>query len=191
MKGTQTEKNLLKSFAGESQARMRYNYFASAAKKEGFEQISGIFSETADNEKEHAKIFFKHLKESNGEPTEITASYPAGEIGTTEENLLAAANGEKEEWRELYPEFEKIAREESFEEIAISFHEIAEVEEQHEKRFRKLLENIEKERVFEKENIVKWKCRNCGYVHEEKSAPEICPACKHPQSYYEILCENY
>ncbi len=191
LKDSQTEKNLLKAFAGESQARNRYTYFASIAKKEGYEQISAIFLETADNEKEHAKVFFEYLKESGGEPTEITASYPAGKIGTTKENLLAAAEGEKKEWEELYPEFEKIAREEGFEEIADSFKEIAEVEEQHEKRYRKLLENIEDKKVFEKERTVKWKCRNCGYVHIGKSAPEICPACKHPRAYYEILAENY
>ena len=191
IKGTKTEKNLLKAFAGESQARMRYNYFASVAKKEGYEQISAIFTETADNEKEHAKVFFKYLEKSQGLPVEITASYPAGKIGTTKENLLAAANGEQEEWEELYPEFEKVALKEGFKDIAESFHEIAEVEEQHEKRYRKLLKNIEEKRVFQKEEIVKWKCRNCGYIHEGKEAPDECPACKHPQSYYEILEENY
>ncbi|MBP6856797.1 rubrerythrin family protein [Candidatus Pacearchaeota archaeon] len=191
LKGSETEKNLLKAFAGESQARMRYNYFASVAKKEGYEQISAIFTETADNEKEHAKVFFKYLEKSQGLPVEITASYPAGKIGTTKENLLAAANGEQEEWEELYPEFEKVALKEGFKDIAESFHEIAEVEEQHEKRYRKLLKNIEEKRVFQKEEIVKWKCRNCGYIHEGKEAPDECPACKHPQSYYEILEENY
>jgi rubrerythrin len=188
IKGTQTEKNLLKAFAGESQARMRYNYFASAAKKEGFEQISAIFTETADNEKEHAKVFFKYLE---GGMTEIIATYPAGKIGTTAENLLAAADGEKEEWGELYPEFARIAEEEGFEDIAYSFREIAEVEEQHEKRYRKLLENVNGHRVFKKDGKVFWKCRNCGYVHEGPEAPEICPACKHPQAYYEVLAENY
>lgn len=191
IKGSNTEKNLLKSFAGESQARMRYNYFSSVAKKEGYEQISAIFTETADNEKEHAKIFFKHLNESEGAPTEITASYPAGKIGSTKENLLASANGEKEEWGKLYPEFEKIAKKEGFDKVAESFKEIAEVEEQHEKRYRKLLENIKNNSVFRKDQAVKWKCRNCGYVHEGKEAPKVCPACKHPQSYYEILAENY
>ncbi len=190
LKGTQTEKNLLKSFAGESQARNRYTYFASVAKKEGFEQISGIFTETADNEKEHAKVFFKYLNDIN-EPLEITATYPAGKIGTTEENLLHAANGEKEEWSALYPEFEKTARKEGFPEIADSFKEIAEVEEQHEKRYRKLLQNVHKHEVFVKNGVVYWKCRNCGYVHKGKDAPKICPACKHPQAYYELLCENY
>jgi rubrerythrin len=191
LKGSQTEKNLLKAFAGESQARNRYTYFASVAKKEGYEQISAIFTETSDNEKEHAKIFFKHLENSGGSPVEITAMYPAGKIGTTEENLLAAANGEKEEWTALYPEFEKIARKEGFKNVAESFKEIAEVEEQHEKRYRKLLKNIEKKEVFKKDKVVKWKCLNCGYVHEGKEAPDVCPACKHPQSYYEILEENY
>ena len=191
LKGSETEKNLLKAFAGESQARMRYNYFSSVAKKESYEQISAIFLETSENEKEHAKVFFKHLHQSQGQPVEITAAYPAGKIGTTQENLLAAANGEKEEWGELYPNFEKIAREEGFDEIADSFKEIAEVEKQHEKRYRKLLENIKNKSVFKKPEKVKWKCRNCGYVHEAKEAPQICPACKHPQAYYEILSENY
>jgi len=150
LKGSETEKNLLKAFAGESQARNRYTYFASVAKKEGYEQISAIFTETADNEKEHAKIFFKHLEKSQGLPVEITASYPAGKIGTTKENLLAAANGEHEEWGKLYPEFEKIALKEGFKDVAESFHEIAEVEEQHEKRYRKLLKNIEDKKVFKK-----------------------------------------
>ncbi len=191
IKGSETEKNLLKAFAGESQARMRYTYFASVAKKEGYEQISAIFTETADNEKEHAKIFFKHLEKSGGLPVEITASYPAGRIGTTKENLLAAANGEHEEWGDLYPEFEKVALKEGFNDVAESFHEIAEVEEEHEKRYRKLLKNIEEKSVFKKDKVVRWKCRNCGYVHEGEEAPDECPACKHPQSYYEILQENY
>ncbi|VVB77983.1 Rubrerythrin [uncultured archaeon] len=188
IKGSETEKNLLKAFAGESQARNRYTYFASVAKKEGYEQISAIFTETAENEKEHAKVFFKYLE---GSPVEITAIYPAGKIATTEENLLAAANGEKEEWSSLYPEFEKIARKEGFNEVAVSFKEIAEVEEQHEKRYKKLLDNIKKKQVFKKPTAAKWKCRNCGYVHEGKDAPDSCPACKHPQSYYEVLEENY
>lgn len=190
LKGSETEKNLLKAFAGESQARNRYTYFASEAKKAGFEQISAIFLETAENEKEHAKIFFKHLNEI-GKSLEITATYPAGKIGTTEENLLAAANGEKEEWGFLYPNFEKIARKEGFNEVADSFKEIADVEEQHEKRYRKLLENVKSKKVFKKDKVVKWKCRNCGYIHEGKDAPDICPACKHPQAFYEILEENY
>jgi rubrerythrin len=188
IKGSETEKNLLKAFAGESQARNRYTYFASVAKKDGYEQISALFLETAENEKEHAKVFFKYLE---GGPVEITATYPAGKIGITAENLLAAANGEKEEWSELYPDFEKTARKEGFKEIAESFKEIAEVEEKHEKRYRKLLDNVKNKRVFKKDKTVKWKCRNCGYVHEGKDAPDTCPACKHPQSYYEVLEENY
>ncbi|MFA5953048.1 MAG: rubrerythrin family protein [Candidatus Pacearchaeota archaeon] len=191
LKGSETEKNLLKSFAGESQARNRYTYFSSVAKKEGYEQISAIFLETADNEKEHAKIFFKHLEKSKGMSLEITASYPAGKIGTTNKNLLAAANGELEEHSKLYPEFEKIARKEGFKEIADSFKEISKVEKEHEKRYRKLLKNMKEKKVFKKDKIVKWKCRNCGYIHEGKEAPKECPACKHPQSYYEILEENY
>jgi len=188
LKGSETEKNLLKSFAGESQARNRYTYFASVARDAGFRQIEEIFLETADNEKEHAKVFFNYLK---GGDTKITAEYPAGKIGTTEENLLAAAEGEKIEWGTLYPDFEKIARKEGFDEIAKSFKEIAEVEEKHEKRYRKLLENVKKGTVFKKDKVVKWKCRNCGYVHEGKEAPKVCPACKHPQAYYELLGENY
>ncbi|MDD4294113.1 MAG: rubrerythrin family protein [Candidatus Omnitrophica bacterium] len=188
VKGTKTEKNLLASFAGESQARTRYTYFASVAKKAGYEQISAIFLETADNEKEHAKRFFKHLE---GGPLEITATYPAGIIGDTAANLLAAAEGENEEWTQLYKEAEKTAREEGFDEIADTFKEIAKVEEKHEKRYRKLLANVKEGSVFSKDIIVKWKCRNCGYVHESKVAPDTCPACKHPQAYYEILCENY
>ncbi|MDD5382634.1 MAG: rubrerythrin family protein [Candidatus Margulisbacteria bacterium] len=188
LKGTRTEKNLLASFAGESQARNRYTYFASVAKKAGYEQIAAIFLETAENEKEHAKRFFKYLE---GGDVEITATYPAGIIGTTEENLLEAANGEKLEWSKLYLDAEKIARQEGFEEIAAQFKEIAEVEEEHEKRYRKLLANIKKGEVFKKDAVVKWHCRNCGYVHEGKEAPEECPACKHPQAYYELLAENY
>ncbi len=190
LKGSETSKNLLKAFAGESQARNRYTYFASVAKKEGFEQISSIFLETADNEKEHAKVFFRYLNEIN-EPLEINASYPAGKIGTTKENLLAAANGENEEWSSLYPEFEEIARKEGFDEIADSFKEIAEVEQEHEKRYRRLLKNLQEGKIFKKDKVVRWKCRNCGYVYEGKEAPESCPACKHPQSYYELLEENY
>ncbi|HET6352445.1 MAG TPA: rubrerythrin family protein [Coriobacteriia bacterium] len=188
IKGTRTEQNLLKSFAGESQARNRYTFFASAAKKEGFEQISAIFTETAENEKEHAKVFFKYLE---GGPLEITATYPAGMIGTTAENLLAAADGELEEWGELYPEFARIADEEGFPEIAASYREIAKVEARHEARYRKLLENVNGHKVFKKDGKVFWKCLNCGYVYEGAEAPEICPACKHPQAYYEVWCENY
>lgn len=188
LNGSKTEKNLLAAFAGESQARNRYTYFSSVARTEGFEQISGIFQETADNEKEHAKVFFKHLE---GGTATIEAMYPAGKIGTTAENLLAAAEGEKLEWGTLYPNFEKVAREEGFDRVADSFKEIAEVEAQHEKRYRKLLESVESKTVFKKNKVVKWKCRNCGYVHEGNEAPKVCPACKHPQSFYELLCENY
>jgi rubrerythrin len=188
LKGSLTEKNLLKAFAGESQARNRYTYFASVAKKEGFEQISAIFLETAENEKEHAKVFFKYLE---GGDLTIEASYPAGKIGTTAENLKAAADGEKLEWGSIYPDFEKVAREEGFQEIADSFKEIGEVEEQHEKRYLKLLENVKTGKVFKKDKVVKWRCRNCGYVHEGKEAPEECPACKHAKAYYEVMEENY
>jgi rubrerythrin len=188
LKGSETEKNLLKAFAGESQARNRYTYFAGVAKKEGFEQISAIFIETAENEKEHAKVFFKFLE---GGETEITASYPSGKIGTTAENLLAAAEGEKMEYTALYPEFEKVARAEGFTEVATAFKEIGDVEENHEKRYRKLLANVKGGTVFKKAESVKWKCGNCGYVHEGKEAPKVCPACKHPQAYYELKAENY
>jgi rubrerythrin len=188
LSGSKTEKNILAAFAGESQARNRYTYFASVARKEGFEQISGIFQETAENEKEHAKVFFKYLEGGN---VTIDAMYPAGKIGTTAENLLAAAEGEKLEWGTLYPDFESVAREEGFDEIANSFKEIGEVEEQHEKRYRKVLESVKSNTVFKKDKVVKWKCRNCGYVHEGNEAPKVCPACKHPQSYYELICENY
>jgi rubrerythrin len=188
LKGSLTEKNLLKAFAGESQARNRYTYFAGVAKNEGFEQIAGIFQETADNEKEHALVYFKHLE---GGLVEITAAYPAGRIGRTAENLLAAAEGEKLEWGTLYPSFEKVAREEGFDKVAESFKEIAEVEEKHEKRYRKLLASVEAGTVFKKDNVVRWKCRNCGYVHEGTEPPKVCPACKHAQSYYELLAENY
>ncbi len=188
IKGTKTEKNLLASFAGESQARNRYTYFAGAAKKAGYEQIAAIFLETAENEKEHAKRFFKLLE---GGEVEISASYPAGVIADTSGNLAAAAAGENLEWTKLYKEAEQVARNEGFEKIAVQFKEIAEVEEEHEKRYRKLLKNIKDGKVFKKDAVVKWKCRNCGYVHEGKEAPEECPACAHPQSYYELLCENY
>ena len=188
LKGSETEKNLLKSFAGESQARNRYTFFASVAKKEGYEQIAGIFIETAGNEKEHAEVFFKHLL---GGDVEITAMYPAGKIGDTAENLLAAAEGEKLEWGTLYPNFEETAKKEGFKDVAESFEEIAEVEERHEKRFRKLLENVVNGTVFKRDEKVLWKCRNCGYVHLGKEPPQTCPACKHPQSYYELMAENY
>jgi rubrerythrin len=188
LKGTETEKNLLKAFAGESQARNRYTFFASAAKKEGYEQISALFLETAENEKEHAKIFFKYLE---GGMVEITAMYPAGKIGTTAENLLASADGEKEEWGKIYKAFEAAARKEGFADIAHSFKQIAEVEEKHEARYRKLLANVKNKSVFKSAKSVKWHCRNCGYVHEGKEAPDKCPACSHPQAYYELLAENY
>lgn len=188
IKGTQTEGNLLKAFAGESQARNRYTFFASIARKEGYEQIANILTETAGNEKEHAEVFFKYLV---GGDVEITASYPAGIIGSTKANLVAAADGEKMEWSEIYAEFEKVAREEGFAEIATSFKEIAEVEEFHEKRYRKLAKNIDDGEVFRKKTPVKWHCTNCGYVHEGPEAPVECPACKHAQAYYELLAENY
>ena len=188
LKGTKTEKNLLASFAGESQARNRYTYFASVAKKAGYEQIAGIFLETADNEKEHAKRFFEFLE---GGEVEITASYPAGVIGDTAANLEAAAAGENLEWTKLYKEAEDTARQEGFDEIADVLKEIAEVEESHEIRYRKLLKNVKEGRVFEKDSVVRWKCRNCGYMHEGKEAPQTCPACAHPQGFYEVLCENY
>lgn len=188
LEGTRTEQNLLKAFAGESQARMRYDYFTKQAKKEGLEQIAAIFEETAINEKEHAKRFFKFLE---GRPVEITATYPAGKIGTTLENLKAAAEGENEEWTELYPEFARIAEEEGFKEVAVAFKMIAKVEKAHEDRYMKLYNNLQEGHVFERgENIV-WKCRNCGYLHEGKKAPKTCPACLHPQSYFEIKEANY
>ncbi len=188
LKGSKTEKNLLAAFAGESQARMRYTFFASVAKKEGYEQISAIFTETADNEKEHAELFFKHLK---GGMVEITAEYPAGIIDSTAENLLAAADGEKLEWGTLYPDFAEVAEKEGFAEIARTFRMVAKVEEYHERRYRKLLENLNKGIVFKRDKPVMWKCRNCGYVFEGKEAPEKCPVCDHPKSYYELYCENY
>lgn len=188
IKGTQTEKNLMNSFAGESQARMRYTYFASVAKKEGYEQIAAIFTETADQEKEHAKRMFKYLE---GGMCEITASFPAGVIGTTADNLLAAANGENEEWTDLYPEFARVADEEGFPEIAAMYRMISVAEQGHEERYRAFLNNIEAKRVFEKEGVVIWQCRNCGYIHKAKEAPQKCPACLHPQSYFEIKKENY
>lgn len=188
VKGTQTEINLLTAFAGESQARNRYTYFAGVAKKEGFEQIAHIFIETAENEKEHAKIFFKYLE---GGEVEIKASYPAGMIGTTRANLEEAANGEKMEWSVIYSNFATIAEQEGFTSIATSFREIAEVEEFHERRYRALAANIDKGEVFKRSATVKWHCLNCGYVHEGPEAPESCPACKHPKSYYELLAENW
>lgn len=177
LKGSRTEQNLWAAFAGESQARNKYTYFASQADKEGFKQMAAIFLETAENEKEHAKLLFKFLM--------------GGAVPSTEENLLAAAEGEYEEHTSMYPEFEKIAREEGFDKIADILKEIGEVEEEHEKRYRKLLSNLKEKSVFKKDKSVKWKCRNCGYVHEGPEAPEECPACAHPQSYYEVMAENY
>lgn len=188
IKGTKTEQNLLKSFAGESQARNRYTFFASVAKKEGFEQISAIFLETAEQEKEHAKKFFKYLE---GGMVEITASFPAGVIGTTADNLKAAAEGENEEWAEMYPEFAKTAEAEGFTAIAHTFRKIAEVEAQHEARYRQLLAKVCEGKVFERDDEVEWQCRNCGYVHKGKNAPAACPACTHPQAYFEEKKNNY
>ncbi|MCL5736740.1 MAG: rubrerythrin family protein [Actinobacteria bacterium] len=188
VKGTRTEQNLLKAFAGEAQARNRYTYFAGVAKKEGYEQIAAIFTETADNEREHAKVFFTYLE---GGPVEITATYPAGRLGNTAQNLEAAAAGEKEEWSSLYPDFSQVAEQEGFPHIAESYREIAEVEEQHERRYLKLLANMQTGRVFMRDEPVLWHCRNCGYIHKGTSAPEVCPACKHPQAYYEFWTEMY
>ncbi len=188
LKGTKTEKNLLTAFAGESQARNRYTYFASKAKKEGYEQISFIFTETADNEKEHAKRFFKFLE---GGEVEVAAAFPAGVIGTTIENLQGAAAGENYEHTKMYPEFAKIADDEGFSEIACVFRNIAVAEKQHEKRYRAFAENIKKDRVFKREGTVKWRCRNCGYIHEGSNLPEKCPACDHPMAHFELLAENW
>ena len=188
IKGTSTEQNLLKAFAGESQARNRYTYFASAAKKEGYEQIAAFFLETAENEKEHAKVFFNYLE---GGDLEITAAYPAGIIRSTGENLDHAAAGENLEWTTLYADFEKIAMDEGFPKIAKSFREIAKVEKFHESRYRKLSANIRAGAVFKKSSGKKWHCRNCGYIHEGPEAPQECPACQHPQAHYELLAENY
>jgi len=188
LKGTRTEQNLLKAFAGESQARMRYDYFSNQAKKEGLEQISALFAETALNEKEHAKRFFQFLE---GGMVEITATYPAGKIGTTLENLEESAKGENEEWTELYPEFAKIAAEEGFMEIASAFTMIAKVEKEHEERYRKLYNNLNEGMVFVRNETIVWKCLNCGYLHEGSSAPAKCPACLHPQSYFQIKENNY
>lgn len=188
IKGTQTEKNLLTSFAGESQARMRYTYFASAAKKEGYEQISAIFLETAEQEKEHAKRMFKWLE---GGKVEITASYPAGVIGTTLENLKAAAAGENEEWTMDYPKFADVADAEGFPEIAAMYRNIAIAEKGHEERYLAFVKNIEAGKVFAKDEEIVWQCRNCGYIHVGKEAPEVCPACLHPQAYFEVKKENW
>lgn len=188
LKGTQTEKNLLISFAGESQARMRYTMFSSQAKKEGFEQIAAIFLETAEQEKEHAKKFFSYLE---GGPVEITATYPAGIVGTTAENLKAAAAGENEEWTEAYPHFADVAEAEGFPVIAATFRKIAAVEKEHEKRYLRLLEKVEAGKVFARDEEIKWQCRNCGHVHIGKEAPKACPTCAHPQAYFEEEKENY
>ncbi len=188
LKGTETEKNLLAAFAGESQARNRYTYFASVAKKEGYEQIAAIFLETADNEKEHAKVFFKLLE---GGDVEIRASYPAGIIGNSSQNLLAAAEGELLEWGTLYKNAALVAREEGFAHVAIKFEEIAKVEKHHEARYRKLLENLKNSTVFKKEQKVFWQCRNCGYILESKMAPQKCPACDHPQAYFQLQEDNF
>lgn len=188
LKGTKTEKNLLTAFAGESQARNRYTYFSSQARKESYQQIMGVFLETADNEKEHAKRLFKFLE---GGEVEIEASFPAGLIGDIKENLQAAAAGENYEHTEMYPEFANVAEKEGFQEIASVFRAIAVAERQHEKRYLNLLENMEKDRVFKRERVVKWKCRNCGYLHEGTEAPEECPACAHSRAYFELLGENY
>lgn len=188
IKGTQTEKNLLASFAGESQARNRYAYFASAARKEGFIQVANIFEETADNEKEHAKRMFKFLE---GGMVTIQAGYPAGKISTTDENLAASAEGEHEEWTKLYPDFAKTAKAEGFDKVAGMYESIAKAEAQHERRYRALLDNIKKGRVWKKEKPIKWRCDNCGYIHEGKEPPEVCPACNHPNKYFEVLAENW
>lgn len=188
IKGTNTEQNLLKAFAGESQARSRYTFFASVAKKEGYEQIAAVFMETAEQEKEHAKKFFKYLE---GGMLEITAAFPAGMIGNTAENLKAAAEGENEEWAEVYPEFAKIAEEEGFPQIADTFRQIASVEAEHEKRYRTLLKRVAEGKVFEREEEIEWQCRNCGYVIRSRKAPVKCPACEHPQAYFEPKKNNY
>ena len=188
LKGTKTEKNLLTAFAGESQARNRYTFFASQAKKEGYEQVSAIFLETAENEKEHAKRFFKFLE---GGMLEISGTFPAGIIGTTAQNLKASAEGENEEHTKLYPEAAKIAEQEGFKDVALAFRSIASVEKHHEERYLGLLKNIENGTVFKKDKKIKWKCRNCGLVHEGESAPVKCPACEHPQSYFEALADNF
>ena len=188
IKGTKTEQNLLKSFAGESQARNRYTFFAGKARKEGFEQIAAFFEETAAQEKEHAKLFFKFLE---GGMVEITASFPAGIIGTTAENLAAAADGEHEEWNDLYPEFAKIAEKEGFSKVAEAFKLVATVEKTHEERYRKLLKNVENDEVFKRSEKTVWMCRNCGYIHYGEKALDSCPCCFHPQSYFEIKAYNF
>ncbi|MFT4648826.1 MAG: rubrerythrin [Glaciecola sp.] len=188
LKGTQTERNLMIAFVGECQARMRYDYFASAAKKEGLVQISQIFAETAAQEKEHAKRFYKHMQ---GGEVEITASFPAGPAGDTLANLRAAADGEEHEWSDMYPAMAKVAREEGFGAIASTFESISIAEKQHGKRFKELADNLEAGRVFKRNGVITWRCLNCGYLHEAEEAPKVCPACLHPQSYFEILAENW
>lgn len=188
LKGTKTEQNLLKAFAGESQARNRYTMFAKQAKKEGYEQISDFFLQTAENEYQHAKIFFGFLE---GGDVEITATYPAGKVGTTAENLKAAADGEHEEFIAIYPEFAKIAEEEGFKKIAIAFKSIAEIEKDHEERYLKLYDNVKEELVFKKENEQSWYCRKCGHVHVGEKSPKMCPVCKHEEAYFEIKQSNY
>ena len=188
IKGSRTEKNLLAAFAGESQARNRYTYFANAARKEGLEQIANIFIETAENEKEHAKVFFQYLEGGN---VEITAGYPAGVIRDTKSNLEAAADGEKMEWTTIYADFSKIARDEGFPQIAGSFDQISKVEKFHEARYRKLINNVANGEIFKRKTPVKWHCINCGYVYEGTEPPKQCPACKHPQAFYEVLAENF
>ncbi|HAL74808.1 MAG TPA: rubrerythrin family protein [Clostridiales bacterium] len=195
LKGSKTLNNLMKAFAGESQARNRYTYYASVAKKEGFNQISDIFLTTAENEKEHAKVFFKHIDSGlggthEGVPIEITATYPVA-YGSTYENLIAAAAGEREEWSQIYQNFAETAEQEGFRDVAASFRMIAKVEAHHEARYLKLAENVKKDQVFSKPTATAWICGNCGYVHEGMSAPEICPACKHPKAYFELLCDNF
>ena len=186
--GSQTEKNVLAAFAGESQARTRYTFFASVARKEGYEQIASIFEETSANEKEHAELFFNHLK---GGMAEIVASYPAGIIAATAENLTAARDGEKLEWGTLYPNFAEVAEKEGFRDVCNTFRMIAKVEAYHERRYNKLLDSLQQDKVFKKDTPIKWKCRNCGYVFESKNAPEKCPVCAHPKAYFEIWVENY
>ncbi len=188
LKGSKTEKNVMAAFAGESQARNRYSYFASAAKKEGYEQISAIFAETADQEKEHAKRLFKFLE---GGEVEVTAAFPAGVIGTTSENLKASAAGENYEWTDMYPGFADVADEEGFKEIARTFRAIAVAEKQHEKRYNDLAANVDAGKVFEKDETIVWRCRNCGYLHTGPKAPKVCPACDHPQAHFEVLGENW
>ena len=188
LKGTKTEQNLLKAFAGESQARNRYTFFASQARKEGLDQIADIFAETAEQEKEHAKRFFSFLE---GGEVEITAAFPAGKVGTSLENLAAAATGEEHEWQTLYPEFARIAREEGFVAVAVAFEAICVAEKQHGKRYRTLADNLQGGKVFKRNGKVVWRCRNCGYLHEGEDAPKTCPACLHPQAHFELLGENY